>query len=84
MSLIVLDIELTEENIIEELGLQASSFFPSNTFKLNKQTRWNTSHLHGIACKSGKLDYEKLFAVFSDIKVRIAEDFAKRLEKCRL
>ena len=84
MSLIVLDIELTEENIIEELGLQGSSFCPPNTFKPNEQTTWNTSHLDGIACSSGKLDYEKLFAVFSDIKVRNAEDFAERLEKCRL
>ena len=33
---------------------------------------------------SGKLDYEKLFAVFYDIKVMNAEVFAKELEKCRL
>ena len=33
---------------------------------------------------SGKLDYEKLFAVFYDIKVMNAEVFAKGLEKCRL
>ena len=45
---------------------------------------WNTSHLHGIAWSSGKLDYEKLFAVFYDIKVMNAEVFAKGPEKCRL
>ena len=44
----------------------------------------NTNHLHGIAWSSGKLDYEKLFAVFYDIKVMNAEVFAKGLEKCRL
>ena len=33
-------------------------------------------HLHGIARSSGKLDYEKLFAVFYDIKVMKAEVFA--------
>ena len=79
MFLIVLDIELTEKNIIKELGLftngslQGFSFCPRKSFKPNKQTTWNTSHLHGIAWSSGKLDYEKLFAVFYDIKVMNAK-----------
>ena len=83
MSLIVLDIELTEKNIINELGLyidgslQGFSFCPPKTFKPNKQTTWNTIHLHGFAWNSGKLHYEKLFAVFSHIKVMNAEGFAK-------
>ena len=70
MFLIVLGIELTDKNIIKELGLhmdgslQGFSFCPPKTFKPNKQTTWNTSHLHGIAWSSGKRDYEKLFAVF--------------------
>ena len=90
MSLIVLVIELTEKNIIKEVGLfidgsrQGFSFCPPKTFKPNKQTTWNTSHLHGIAWCSGKLDYEKLFAVFYDIKVMNAEVFARGLEKCSL
>ena len=90
MSLIVLDIELTEKNVIKELGLfidgsvQGFSFCPPKTFKPNKQTSWNTKHLHGIAWSSGKLDYEKLFAVFYDIKVMNSEVFAKGFEKCRL
>ena len=90
MSCIVLDIELTEKNIIKELGLfidgsvQGFSFCPPKTFKPNKQTTWNTNHLDGFAWSSGKLDYEKLFAVFYDIKVMNAEVFAKGLEKCRL
>ena len=90
MSCIVLDIELTEKNIIKELGLyiagsvQGFSFCPPKSFKPNKQTTWNTSHLHGTAWSSGKLDYEKLFAVFYDKRVRNAEVFAKGLEKCRL
>ena len=90
MSLIVLDIELTEKNRIKELGLfidgslQIFSFCPPKTFKPNKQTSWNTKHLHGIAWSSGKLDFDKLFAVFYDIKVINAEVFAKGLEKCRL
>ena len=90
MSCIVLDIELTEKNIIKELGLfidgslQGFSFCPPKTFKPRKQTSWNTKHLHGIAWSYGKLDFEKLFAVFYDIKVMNAEVFAKGLEKCRL
>ena len=90
MSLIVLDIELTEKNLIKELGLfidgtvQGFSFCPPKTFKPNKQTTWNTNHLHGIAWSSGKLEYEKLFAVFYDIKLMNAEVFAKGFEKCRL
>ena len=76
--------------LIKELGLfidgsvQGFSFCPPKTFKPNKQTSWNTKHLHGIAWSSGKLDYEKLFAIFYDIKVMNAEVFAKGLEKCRL
>ena len=90
MSLIVLNIELTEKNIIKELGLfidgsvQGFSFCPPKTFEPNKQTSWNTKHLHGIAWSSGKLDYEKLFAVFYDIKVMNSEVFAKGFEKYRL
>ena len=70
MSLIVLEIELTEKNIIEELRLyidgsqQRFRFCPPKTFKPNKQTAWKTSRLHGIAWNSRKLDYDKLFAVF--------------------
>ena len=89
MSLIALDIELTERNINKELGLfdgslQGLSFCPQKTFKPKKQTSWNTKHLHGIVWSSGKLDYERLFAVFHDIKAMNAEVFAKGLEKCRL
>ena len=90
MSLIVLDIELTDKNIIKELRLliegspQGFSFCPPKTFKPNKQTSWNTKHLHGIAWRSRKLDYEKLFAAFYDIRLLNAELFAKGLKKCRL
>ena len=82
MSLIVLDIEVTEKDLIKELGLyfdgsiQGFSFCPPKTCNLNKQTTWNTSHLHGIAYSSGKLDYDKFFAVFYNIKVKNAKVFA--------
>ena len=90
MSSIVLDIELTEKNINKELGiyldasLQGVSFCPPMTCNRNQQTTRKTSHLHGIAWSSGELDYDKLFAVFYDSKVKNAEVFAKGLEKCRL
>ena len=90
MSLIVLDIELTEKDIIKELGfyiygsIQTFSFCPPKTYKPNKQTTWNTRHLHGSAWSSGKLDYDQLFAVFYDIKVMNVKVFDKGLKKCRL
>ena len=90
MSLIVIDIELTDKNIFKELGLfvdcflQGFSFCPPKTFKPKKQTTWNASHLHGIGWSSGKLDYEKQFAVFYDIKVMNAELLAKGFEQCIL
>ena len=79
MSLIVLDIEATKKNLIKSLGLyierfpQGFSFCPPKNFKPNEQTKWNTSDLHGIAWSSGKLDYDKLFAVFYDINVMNGE-----------
>ena len=90
MSLIVLDIELTDKNKIKELGLyihgslQEFSFCRPKTFEPMKQTTWKTIHPHGISWVSEKLDFEKLFAVFYDIKVMTAGVFTKRLEKCRL
>ena len=87
MSCIVLDIELTEKHIIKQLGLyvdgsvQRFSFCPPMSFKPKKRTTWSTSHLHGIALSIRKLDYEKRFAVFYDIRVMNAEVFAKGLEK---
>ena len=90
MSLIVLDVELTEKDIIKELGLyidgslQGFSFCPPKTCEPIKQTTYNTRHLHGIAWSSGKLEYDKFCAVLYDIKVLNAEVFAKGLEKCRL
>ena len=83
MSCIVLNIELTDKDIVKKLGLfidgslQGFSFCPPKAFKPNKQTSWNTKNLHGIAWSSGKLDYDNLFAVFYDMKVMNAEVFAK-------
>ena len=88
MSLIVIDIEVTEQNRMNDLGLfidgslQGFSFCPPQTFKPNKPTTWNTRHLHRIAWRSGKPENEKLFAVFYNINIMNAEVFAKGVEMC--
>ena len=90
MSCIVLDIELADKIFIKKLevffdgSLQGFSFCPPKNFKANKHSTWNTSQLHGNAWRSGKLDYDKLFAVFYNLKVVNAEVFAKGIENCRL
>ena len=84
MTCIVLDIELAQKNIIKEVGFLCFCTRIPIFFKPNKQTTWNTSHLHKIAWSGGKLDYDKLFAASYDIKVMNAEVFAKGFEKCRL
>ena len=90
MPLIVLDIELTEKNIYKKSGLfvigslQGVSFCPPKACKPSKQTTGNTRHLHGIAWSSGKLDHDKLFAVFYDIKVMNAEVVAEGLQNCKM
>ena len=71
MSLIVIDI-FKELGLFIDISLQ-EFFCPPKTFKPNKQTTWNTSHLYETARSSGKLEYEKLFAVFYNIKVMNAE-----------
>ena len=65
-------------------SLEGFSFSPPETFEPNTQTTSNTSHLHRNEWSSGKLDYDKLFAVFYNINVMNAEVFAKGLEKCGL
>ena len=90
MFCLVLDIELTDRNVIKKLrvsidgSVQGFSFCPPKVFKPNKHTTWNTSRLHGIALSCGKLDYDNLFAVSYDKKVMNAEVFPERLKKCRL
>ena len=92
MSLVLLDLELTEKEIFKELGLFLMA--PEKDFhvlhqelinlKPNKQTTWNKFHLHGNPWNSGKRDYDKLFAVSDNIKLMKAEVFAEGLEKLGL
>ena len=62
MSLVVLDIECIESNIVKELGVykdgqtEGYSFLPPKKFKSTSQSFWCTQHLHGINWSIG---YEK-------------------------
>ena len=84
---IVLDIELTDINFINELEVffdskvRGYSFCPSEKYKPTKQAVWCTSKLHGIVCNSGRLDNSELPIILpSDVK---GEYFAKETEKCK-
>ena len=89
MNLIVLNIELTAKNIINDLGFSLMvlykdfQFFHQRFFNLiNRQhgTQVIYMELRGVV----ELDYDKLFAVFHDTKLMNAKVFAKGLKKCRL
>lgn len=88
MSLIILDIEFADRNVVKELGVfidgqtKGYSFKPPKNFKLSYQTVWCTKNLHKIDWRSGELDYSQLKNIMVDIASRYrAEYFAKGLEK---
>ena len=66
MSLIVLDIECIESNIVKELRVYKDgqtvgySFFPPKKFKPTSQVFWRTQHIHGINWSSGYEKYTEL------------------------
>ena len=90
MSLVAVDLELTQKNKVRKLGFlivgneQRFLFCPPENYKPNQQTTWNTSHLHGIAWSSEKFEYGKLFNIFHDINTMNAEEFVKGVGKCKL
>ena len=63
ISLVVLDIEYIESNIVKELGVykdgqtEGYSFLPPKKFKPTSQSFWCTQHLHGINWSSGYKKY---------------------------
>ena len=86
MSCIVLDIELTDKNVIMELGVftdgkvQGYSFRPPKKYKPTKQAFWCKRNLHGIVWNSGRLDYSELANVLpTAVK---GEHFSKGTENC--
>ena len=62
MSCILLDMGLTDKNVIKDLGVfidgkvQGHSFRPPQKYKPTKQAFWCTRNLHGIVWNSGRLD----------------------------
>ena len=87
MSLIVLDVELADKNVVKELGVFIDgqvfgySFKPPTRFQLTFQTHWCTNNLHKIDWRSSVLDYNDVTKILTSLKQYRAEFFAKELEK---
>ena len=90
MSLIVLDVELTEKNICKELGFLLMVLYKDfhfvhqrllNLIKRRHGTQNIYMELPGVIESWIMIN---CLLSFNDIKVIIAEVFAKGLEKCRL
>ena len=90
MSLIVLDVELADKNVVKELGVFIDgqvfgySFKPPTSFQPTFQTHWCTNNLHKIDWRSGALDYNDVTKILTSLKQYRAEFFAKGLEKCTM
>lgn len=90
MTIIVLDIECIDENIIKELGIFKDeqvlgfSFLPPKDFTPTTQTHWLTAHLHGIDWNSGKLHYSMLRPILRNLLSPTSYFYAKGQEKCFL
>ena len=85
MSLVVLDIECIESNIVKELGVykdgqtEGYSFLPPKKFKPTSQSFWCTQHLHGINWSSGYEKYTALEKILKNLEATDTEFFCKRL-----
>ena len=90
MSLIVLDVELADKNVVKEVGVFIDgqvfgySFKPPTFFQPTFQTHWCTNNLHKIDWRSGALDYNDVTMILTSLKQYRAEFFAKGLEKCTM
>ena len=87
ISLVVLDIECIESNIVKELGVykdgqtEEYSFLPPKNFKPTSQSFWCTQHLHGINWSSGYEKNTELEKILKNLKATDTEFFAKGYEK---
>ena len=88
MSLIVLDIELAEKNVVKDLGVYFDGQVFGYSFKLPKnyqpthQTLWCTQQLHKLDWKIGSFHYSRINTMWAELRKYRAEYFAKGLEKC--
>ena len=85
MSLAVLDIECTENNIVKELGVYKDgetvgySFLPPKKSKPTSQSSRCTKHLHGINWSSGNNKYIELEKTLKSLGATETEFFCRRL-----
>ena len=90
MSLVVLDIECIENNIVKELGVYKDgqtvgySFLPPKKFKPTSQPFWCTQHLHGINWSSGYKKHTEFGKIMKCLEATETEFFAKGYEKCKI
>ena len=89
MSLVVLDIECIENNIVKELGVYKDGhtegyfFVPPEKFKQTSQSFWCTQHLHEINCSCGYKQYTELEKILKNLEATKTEFFAKGYRKCK-
>ena len=85
MSLVVLDIECIESNIVKELGVykngqtEGYTFLPPKNFKPTSQSFWCTQNLHGINWSMESTEgYEKckILSEFLETKIINLDDYA--------
>ena len=87
MFCILLDVELTNNNVIKELAvfidgkIQGYSFCPPKKYKPRKQAFRCTRNLHGNVWNSGRLEYSRLSNIFP--RAVKGECFAKKQKKAK-
>ena len=89
MSLILLDNELAEKNVVKELGVYidgqvfGSSCKPFKKYQPAHQTLWCNQNLHKTDWKNGSLDYSCINTMLAELRQYRAEFFVKGMEKCK-
>ena len=82
MSLVVLDIECIENNVVKELGVYKDgqtvgySFLPPEKFKRTTHSSCCTKHLLGINWSSGYEKYTELEKILKNLEATETEFFA--------
>ena len=90
MTLVVVDVELMEQDIVKELGVYIDghvlgySFKPPKEYKPSKQAFWCTQNLHKIAWDSGSLSYKTIPGILKVVTTHKATFLAKGTEKCKI
>ena len=90
MSLVVLDIECTENNIVKELGVYKDGqtigyfFLHTKKFKPTSQSSWCTKHLHGINWSRGYENYTDFEKICKNLEATEMDFSAKSYEKSKI